>query len=137
MFGETPGGAAGRSPRVLPECFMTIREMFEQLTVPDDAAGGQDAVMALLKKHGYVCSSEFPIADRGDGRRGYIDVYAARDGVRLAIEIDNRSPRKKSIVKLNRLPHATRIILLRGLRKTHGGNPVNLPGIEVICLKTC
>jgi len=46
--------------------------------------------------------------------RGKVDIVAkSHNDVILAIELDNCTPRKKSIFKLNQIPGAIRVILLR------------------------
>lgn len=63
----------------------------------------------------WTVQTEQWVGDRGDGRRGRVDIV-----VRLvtgqpiaAIEIDRRSPRAKSIRKVTGHPAACKIILLR------------------------
>lgn len=72
-----------------------------------------DMVIGLLKKDGRYIKREVRVSDRGDGLSGRIDVvYEDIYGV-TAIEIDRKSPRKKSIMKLQNLAADHRFIILR------------------------
>lgn len=77
-----------------------------------DAKALHDAVEAEILKAGYLCQREFLVADRGDGRRGRVDLYVTDStGSACGIEIDRKSPREKSVFKLQQLPSG--FILLR------------------------
>lgn len=82
-----------------------------------DATGLHNEVQAYMEKHGYMCTREYPVADRGDGRPGRVDLVAEQGDLKLAIEIDAANPRAKSSVKLIQVENAVRIVLLRGDRR--------------------
>jgi len=65
---------------------------------------------SLGKKHGFETVFEYEVRDRGDGRRGFVDlVWIDPDGKpRAAIELDN-SNNKKSLRKLMTVPAEARI----------------------------
>jgi hypothetical protein len=70
----------------------------------------------LLADGGWEVVREYPVADRGDGRRGKVDLVATKkfpDGsLSWAIELDWKTPREKSLHKLQQID-ATRIVVLR------------------------
>lgn len=67
-----------------------------------DAATLHDQAVELLSQHGLTCRREFPVDDRGDGRGGKVDILVTDEsGRRCGIELDWKSPRRKSITKLN------------------------------------
>ncbi|MDH6372796.1 hypothetical protein M2444_004625 [Paenibacillus sp. PastF-3] len=87
----------------------------------------QTKITSFLKKKGWSCKNELFINDRGDGKKGRVDIVAHKDGITLAIEIDRLHPRKKSILKLQGI-NAYRILILRGTVKC-----VIPSGIHAIC----
>lgn len=71
-------------------------------------------VLFDLKAMGYQVKRDYLIQNRGDGRRGKLDVLATRDDEVIALELDHATPRRKSILKVNNCPNATaRIIVCR------------------------
>lgn len=89
-------------------------ELFDSLTVPDNAKQAHEAVIERLESYGYVCEREYAVKNRGDGKAGRIDILARNETHIMAIEIDRLTPRDKSVFKLRQVPNAERIILLRG-----------------------
>jgi hypothetical protein len=89
-------------------------KIFDGLTVPDDAKAAHDKITEWLGNLGYDCHKEIWVDDRGDGRRGRIDIVASNNAHTLAIEIDRLTPREKSVFKLKQVNGVIRIILLRG-----------------------
>lgn len=67
------------------------------------AAVYHDEVADLLIRQGWQVKREFPVLI-GDGAHGMVDIVADRDGCRIALELDNRTPRGKSLVKLATFP---------------------------------
>lgn len=59
-----------------------------------------DNVCAALHQLGWSVTREYHVALPND-RGGRIDILARRRGWKLALELDNRSPRGKSILKLD------------------------------------
>ena len=85
------------------------------------AACYHDAVVSLLEAEGWFTKREYGVTFPS-GRKGRVDVVAMKPGTGpwnpdlwLALELDNRSPRRKSIIKLEQFPEAYWItgILLR------------------------
>lgn len=68
-----------------------------------------------LKKESFDIFIEQLVPNRGDGRRGKIDIVAKKDGLVYAIEIDRKSPRQKSIYKITNYPCDVRLVVLRDL----------------------
>lgn len=91
----------------------SLYQLFSTLTVTDNARIAHEEVVQFLERHGFKCEKEHFVIDRGDGRRGRVDVYAVRGNLKLAIEIDERTIRKKSIFKLRQIKDAVRVVLLR------------------------
>lgn len=67
-----------------------------------NARSFHDAVEQGLLALGWTVQREVSVEDRGDGRRGSVDLLVTAP-VRLAIELDRGQPRQKSIDKLNTL----------------------------------
>lgn len=103
------------------------------LCVTDNARAAQEEVASWLEGRGYSCTLEVPVADRGDGRTGRIDLVAERGGNRVAIEIDRETPREKSLFKLRQFDCAKVVIVRNGTGK---GNRTTLDGIK-ICYLSC
>lgn len=73
----------------------------------------QNIICNLLKKKRKI-SRQVWVEDRGDGKRGKIDIIFSYDiGKYVAIQIDNKSPRAKSIYKLKQYQADKSYILLR------------------------
>jgi hypothetical protein len=80
----------------------------------DKAKEFHDAVQIALLNAGFRVTREAPILKRESGRGfGRIDLLAERNGAAVAIELDRRCPRAKSLDKL-RAFDAFRIVVLRG-----------------------
>lgn len=58
-----------------------------------------DAMEHYLKSYGADVVREYEVLDRGDGRRGRIDLVVTWP-LRFAVELDDRNPRQKSLYKL-------------------------------------
>lgn len=112
----------------LPE---DVRVALQTLQAPEDAGAAHSLVSNTLKQLGFAVRDEYPVENRGDGRKGNVDVVAERDGFRLAIEIDRSTPRKKSVIKLKAVADCYRLILLRN----YDGNPYDCE-IPVMVLKS-
>lgn len=94
-------------------------------TVQDDVAhaltsahgvSASDFCLSLaqsLSELGYEVIREVKVGERGDGRTGRVDIVASRDGLRVAIECDRKTPRMKSIVKLGRVAADVRLVVCR------------------------
>jgi len=78
--------------------------------IPDHAFTAHQSVMAALDAAGFVVAKEVGVESPDEA--GRLDVVASKDGGQVAIEIDSRSPRKKSLRKLNRMD-CFRIVALR------------------------
>jgi predicted Rossmann fold nucleotide-binding protein DprA/Smf involved in DNA uptake len=99
-----------------------IIEELMQLAVPDNAQVAQEMVRDFFLRRGYQCELEFHVSYySNDGtrhqRHGRIDLLVREPQGRhadIAIEIDRRRPRARSIQKLLLLNGVIRMVLLRG-----------------------
>ncbi len=105
--------------------------MFNNLVVTDHAKTAQNEIVKHLKSLGYKCVSEYEVDNRGDGRVGRIDIVATKDDIKLAIEVDNKSPRQKSINKLNSMTNYHKIVILR-----NGNGNYRLGDIYVVSIRS-
>ena len=82
--------------------------------LPDNSHLFHDGIEAALRRRGFVVRREAEVSIRESGRGpGRIDLLAQYHGGFVALELDNRSPRSKSIDKL-RAFNAFRIVVMRG-----------------------
>ena len=90
--------------------------MFKGLKVTDHAKTAQYETKHFLVANGYKVFLEVPIDY--NGKQGFIDIVAIKDGVYYPIEFDRLTPRKKSILKVKEYckthPRSKPFILLRG-----------------------
>jgi Holliday junction resolvase len=101
------GWSRGRLPDDARACVLAARG--------DSAADYANDLRARLVAAGYDVTGEVPVTDRGDGRRGRVDLVATRGGETVAIECDRLSPRRKSVVKLGQIEGASALVVaLRG-----------------------
>lgn len=92
------------------------------------AAEFQRQVAQVFEAAGWRADWERPVADRGDGRQGRVDLHLRSPrGVVVAIELDRLSPRQKSITKLLEASADFRLVLLR--EGSGGGAPAGIDAI--------
>lgn len=97
----------------VPEDLMNLASILD----PRATAGEwQDYVKAEIEKIGYVVEKEVPCLIDQD-RNGRIDLIANKDDLQIAIELDYRTPRAKSIIKVKLYPAG--MVLLRDLKTVH------------------
>ncbi|WGE30502.1 hypothetical protein PHA77_07835 [Edwardsiella tarda] len=76
----------------------------EQFHKTDDKVTFDYVMQKKIKSQGYHLQRNFTISLSG-GRKGFIDcLVTSSDGQRCAIEVDKKSPRKRSLMKLRKLP---------------------------------
>lgn len=94
----------------------TLMESLEILKGKDysetKALDFEDIVVTLLNKKGKTRRRVF-VEDRGDGRRGKVDILYEDEKGTVGIEVDYATPRKKSIFKLQSMNVDRRVVLLR------------------------
>jgi hypothetical protein len=90
-----------------------ISQILSSIQVPDHAAGARDACVRALILMGWKCRTEVRVETRGDHRAGFVDIEAQKYGETVGIEVDNRNPRVKSVVKLQCRPWL-KVIATRG-----------------------
>ena len=83
-------------------------------TWPDNARLMHNAVAEVLRAEGFTVVTEYFVRGAFGYSNGRIDIVARRDGGHVAIELDARRPRERSVAKLNKV-EAYRIIGLRGV----------------------
>ncbi len=95
--------------------------------MPDDASHVQERLINVMLAAGYRVFHEYYV-ELPTGHRGRIDIVAqAKNGRWLAIEIDARKPRKRSVEKLS-LRNWLRVSCLRGV--TEG--VADYPGLDAV-----
>lgn len=84
------------------------------LTITDNAAKAHDEIFTWLYDHGWQGTKEAPMAYDMDDKthHGRIDIVVEKGDYRLAIEIDRKTPHKKSVEKLNNF-HGYTLLLCR------------------------
>ncbi|WP_338803604.1 hypothetical protein WDV76_16090 [Xenorhabdus griffiniae] len=87
----------------LKEKLITLLE--EQFLTAADMQNFESVLVAKIREQGWFLQKNFTVTGLSDGRRGRVDyLITTKDGERCAIEADNRSPRKRSLLKLCELP---------------------------------
>jgi len=108
-----------------------VSEISSSLNLEDldcsNAAVFHDDVEAVLVSMGLDVVREFEVEDRGDGRKGRVDLVVMDQGQPLiGIECDRAEPRNKSIRKLSEFRHG-----IVALRESEG--PDELRGSVAVC----
>src|SRR5690606_22136242 len=81
-----------------------VESIVAQIEPTDTARALEDEVEAVFIRHGWRVERQFRVEDRGDGRRGFVDMVAwSPDGIMVALELDRQQPRQKSVEKLRHL----------------------------------
>lgn len=101
----------------VPAATQPLIALFRTLIVEDTATDAQAKVVEALESDGYDVWKEVTVGTPGTWSHGRIDLFASRNGEAVAIEIDHRRPRKRSIVKLRTVRDASRMVLVRRLQK--------------------
>lgn len=95
-----------------------LRYFIEQCSreMPEWAKKRASAFNAILRyrleQAGCDCRDEVIVPNRGDGRRGKVDIIVDAPQA-IAIEVDRRSPRKKSLHKLTWFKNYESMVILR------------------------
>lgn len=77
----------------------------------DHAGDYHDNVEYALIEAGWSVRREYAVVI-GDGLGGRVDIVAQRHKTRIALELDNRTPRGKSLIKLTGFPPEVRTAVL-------------------------
>jgi hypothetical protein len=96
-------------PNEIIECINKL----SKLKIYDNAKLAHKQIADFLSNEGLNVVYEYPVENRGDGRKGRIDLMVDGFDKPIGIEIDQASPRKKSIFKLNSINDIYRVIILR------------------------
>lgn len=117
------------------EAIDRIRSLVSTSARLPEAHWQQNAIGGILGRDCWNIRMEISI-DYNDGvywRKGRIDLEAEKEGFHVAIEIDRKSPRTKSILKLRAIHADLRLVIVRE-PGWMGDTP---PGIDaVICVGT-
>lgn len=93
--------------------------------LPDNSVAFRAAIEEVLRANCWHLTAEVEVPDRGDGRRGFVDLRAVREDARVFIEFDSRAPRHKSVAKLAQCD-GFRVVILRG------GSVTRVSGIDAV-----
>jgi hypothetical protein len=132
--GSGIGSGSGDSDRSSDRA-RAIRDLdaaVRSVTAGGDSAQFHSAVEQALCRAGFTVAREVQV-ELGDERAGRVDLVASRHGVSVGIELDNRTPRGKSILKLKKLaPDVSALVL----RDAFPGMEEDLSDVDVtICLR--
>jgi hypothetical protein len=96
------------------------KSFYDREWVEPSAANFHRAVETWLTKLGFSCDREVAVPERGDGKSGRLDLVATSPmGLRAAIELDDLTPRYKSMMKIGAFGADLGIVgLRRGKRST-------------------
>lgn len=84
-----------------------VFEVLDSIVEEHGAKWFQDTACLLLRGLGYCVDREVLVPNRGDGKRGRVDIVAAKPFILIAIELDHTIPRRKSIFKVQQIKGAT------------------------------
>ena len=87
--------------------------MFSGLVLTDHAKTAQLEVRDFMRNKGYFCRLEVFVNDRGDGKTGRIDIVCYKKNETIAIEVDRKTPRRKSIFKLENFKATKKYVICR------------------------
>jgi hypothetical protein len=96
-----------------PQLPLDVLEMLLSLPSLTQHGEFQRLVASGLTRLGFRVQTELPVPNRGDGRTGRIDLLARRGPCIVALELDRKSPRRKSLYKLRHLGYGSRAVVLR------------------------
>lgn len=100
---------------------VALDSSLRKLAMPDRAAPFAELVGMALNALGATVIREVIVPRRGDGQRGRVDLVASwpESGLQIAVECDNKSPRKKSLTKLKQVVADVRLVVLRAPKPLH------------------
>ena len=122
-----PSGTEGGVAAPLPIVRNLLNGLCAMRARTGDAKDLHDQAEDFFVKAGFLCTREFPVPDRGDGRTGRLDLVVERGGLRIALELDRVSWRDNSLAKLRQI-EATRVVVLR----ESGGAIPCPPGVDFV-----
>ena len=94
-------------------------EDIKDIKIEDNMIKAQQKLSWVIKKLGYEVKCSFPANDRGDGKKGRINIMIYGLDKPVGICIDNKSYRKRSITKLNSVSEIYRILIVRSGNLKH------------------
>lgn len=112
---------------------MNIKELIQGAIELTNSKDLHSEIIQILTENGYKCTKEVKVPNRGDGRGGRIDVVASKVGEKVAIEIDRKTPRKKSLYKLSHYDCDARYVVTREpkIRVIEVDSIANMPGYRL------
>lgn len=84
-----------------------VLQALDSITAEHGSRWFEDTAYHLLRGLGFDVLRQVVVPDRGDGRRGRVDLVAYKETALIAIELDRCWPRKKSIFKVQQIKNAT------------------------------
>lgn len=84
----------------------------ERIPAASSAKDFSASVTEQLRRLGFEIQTEYLVKNRGDGRRGRVDLVASRGPDVIAIELDRKTPRQKSVFKVRQVRNATAHLVL-------------------------
>jgi hypothetical protein len=104
-----------------------LKRVVETVGAVATAREAHDRLQEVFEANGLRCEREVVVDDRGDGRRGRLDLVVYDDaGHATAIELDFQAPRRKSLAKLRSF-RGGRVVVLR-----EGPPPPPPDGIDAV-----
>lgn len=96
-------------------CVQDVETALSSVEVHDDNRSAVAEVAYALEQSGYLCQCNVLVPSRGTGDqyRGRINIVATRDGKTVALSLDRKTIREKSVFMLREFPCDCRIVLLR------------------------
>ncbi|MCX8967390.1 hypothetical protein EHW66_21215 [Erwinia psidii] len=83
-----------------------IAQLEEKFFTADQMRKFEHVFVAKIKATGCSLQKNYTLAELSDGRKGRVDwLITAPTGEQCAIEVDNKSPRRRSVLKLSELPN--------------------------------
>lgn len=103
------------SPTVSQESVSEVSDAIAGIVVHDDNRSAVTEIVDALEKHGFFCQTGVlvPSRDGESAYRGRINIVATKSGKTVALSLDRKNIREKSIYMLRNFQCDSRIILLR------------------------
>ena len=99
-----------------------IQELITNADNTGNALTYHQHIRNILNQNGYETKIEQPTPyrnDQGWNRKGRIDLIAQHHNTTIAIEIDRKTPRRKSVIKLKNYQAHEKLIITRDDNKVH------------------
>lgn len=101
---------------------LSLKESLKELVIHNDVKTATKQVVEHLEGLGFECKTnqESSYNDKyGNKRKGKVPIVAKKGKKTVAIDIDNKSPRARTLIKLNNIESDYKLVLLRGGNKDY------------------